>query len=72
MPMGGSDVFDLSKEYSDKVDELRKNRVKTSFYKYGSAAVNFGRGYVDALKTMQLCIDKYHETKKTKSICWTQ
>lgn len=63
MPMGGSDVFDLSKEYSDKVDELRKNRVKTSFYKYGSAAVNFGRGYVDALKTMQLCVDKYKETQ---------
>lgn len=63
MPTGGSDIFDLSKEYSDKVDELRKNRVKTSFYKYGSAAVNFGRGYVDALKTMQLCVDKYHKTK---------
>lgn len=63
MPTGGSDIFDLKKEYSDKIDELRKNRVKTSFYKYGSAAVNFGRGYVDALKTMQLCVEKYHETK---------
>ena len=66
MPTGGSDIFDLKKDYSDKVDELRKNRVKTSFYKYGSAAVNFGRGYVDALKTMQLCIDKYYETKKQR------
>lgn len=36
-------------EYSHKVDELRQNRVETSFYKYGSARRNFGRGYVNAL-----------------------
>lgn len=63
MPTGGNDIFDLSKEYSDKVDELRKNRVKMSFYKYGSAAANFGRGYVNALETMQMCVDKYKETQ---------
>lgn len=50
------------KEYSHEVDKLRENRVKVSFYKYGTAAKNFGRGYVDALKTEEKCIEKYNET----------
>ena len=33
--------FDWSKEYSERADRLRKNRVEQSFYKYGSAADNF-------------------------------
>ena len=33
--------FDMNKEYSLRADVLRKNRVETSFYKYGSAADNF-------------------------------
>lgn len=49
-------------EYSDKVDELRKNRVQTSFYKYGSARVNFGRRYVDALGSHEKCIEAYNHT----------
>ena len=31
-----------NEEYSERFDELRKNRVKTSFHKYGSAKINFG------------------------------
>lgn len=50
------------KEYSHEVDKLRENRVKVSFYKYGTAEKNFGRGYVDALKTEEKCIEKYNET----------
>lgn len=49
-------------EYSEKADELRKNRVQTSFYKYGSARVNFGRGYVDALGSHKKCIEAYNRT----------
>lgn len=55
-------VYESEKEYSKKVDELRENRVKTSFYKYGSAKTNFGRGYVNALKSHEKCIEKYNET----------
>ena len=33
---------ELPKEYSDRFDELRQNRVNVSYYKYGSAADNFG------------------------------
>lgn len=39
------------KEYSDHFDELRQNRVALSFYKYGTAADNFGMGLVNALET---------------------
>lgn len=41
--------MDISKEYSERFDQLRKNRVEVSCYKYGPAAINFGRHYVDAL-----------------------
>lgn len=49
-------------EYSHKIDELRENRVKTSFYKYGSARLNFGRGYVNALGSHEKCIEAYNRT----------
>ena len=38
--------MDFNKEYSEKFDELRKNRIRVSFHKYGSAADNFGKGFV--------------------------
>ena len=45
--------MNFKEEYSEAFDELRKNRVKTSFYKYGSAKENFGKGYVDALGSLE-------------------
>lgn len=47
--------MDISQEYSEKFDKLRKNRVETSFYKYGSAKQNFGNGNVQAIQTLELC-----------------
>ena len=40
---------EMPKEYSDRFDELRQNRVAVSFYKYGTAADNFGMKLVDAV-----------------------
>ena len=57
------------KEYSKRFDELRENRVRMSFYKYGSAAINFGQRYTNALENLQLCIEKYHETHNTEYLC---
>lgn len=54
------------KEYSDRFDELRQNRVEVSMYKYGSAKVNFGDRLVDAIKSHDLCIKKYEETGNTE------
>lgn len=56
------DKLDMSKEYSDEFDKLRKNRVATSFYKYGSAKDNFLTGNVQAIPTLELCLNKYKET----------
>lgn len=61
--------MESSKEYSERFDELRKNRVRTSFYKYGPAEKNFKTGNVKAIPTMQLCIDKYQETGNTEYLC---
>ena len=53
-------------EYSERFDQLRKNRVETSFFKYGPAKTNFEDKLVDALKTHELCIEKYKKTKNTE------
>ena len=57
------------KEYSDRFDELRQNRVATSYYKYGTAADNFGMGLVNALDSHNLCIKKYLATGNTEYLC---
>lgn len=56
------DKLDMSKEYSDEFDKLRKNRVSTSFYKYGPVKDNFLTGNVEAIPTMELCLNKYKST----------
>ena len=53
-------------EYSDSFDDLRKNRVKTSYYKYGPAKINFGENLVEAIPTAEICIDKYRRSGNTE------
>lgn len=59
----------MPKEYSDKFDELRQNRVELSFLKYGTAADNFGMKLVNALESHDMCIKKYIETGNTEYLC---
>ena len=61
--------FRLEDEYSLQFDELRKNRVEMSFYKYGPVRKNYGTGNVQALPTAQLCLEKYKETGNTEYLC---
>lgn len=61
--------MDMTKEYSDKFDKLRKNRVETSYFKYGPAKQNFGRGYVDAIGSLEKCLQKYKDTGNTEYLC---
>lgn len=56
----------LSTEYSEKFDQLRKNRVAVSFYKYGPAKINFGEKLVDAMGCVDKCLKKYKETSNTE------
>ncbi len=57
------------KEYSDKFDELRQNRVAVSFHKYETAADNFGMKLVNAIESHDLCIKKYQQTGNTEYLC---
>ena len=56
----------LSREYSEEFDKLRKNRVEISFYKYGPARENFGGGRVDAVKTLELCLEAFKNDGNTE------
>ena len=61
--------MDFNKEYSEKFDELRKNRIRVSFHKYGSVADNYGKGFVQAIPTLEKCLDKYKATGNTEYLC---
>lgn len=61
--------FKLNNEYSEHFDQLRKNRVEASYYKYGPAKKNFGDKLVDAIATCEKCIEKYKDTANTEYLC---
>ena len=60
---------DMKQEYSDRFDELRRNRVEVSFYKYGPAKRNFATGNVQAIPTLERCLQKYKDTGNTEYLC---
>lgn len=57
---------DIEREYSEEFDKLRKNRVYVSYYKYGAAKDNFGEGRVDAIGSLELCLEKFKKTGNTE------
>lgn len=59
----------LNTEYSTEFDKLRQNRVRQSYYKYGPARKNFGEGRVDAIGSLELCLDKFKKTGNTEYLC---
>lgn len=56
----------LKHEYSECFDTLRKNRVEVAYYKYGAARDNFGSGRVDAVKTLELCLEAFKKDGNTE------
>lgn len=58
-----------TEDWSDRFEELRKNRVQVSHHKYGSVKNNYRTGNVKALDTMELCVAKYRETGNTEYLC---
>ena len=52
----------LKTEYSNRFDEVRKNLVVQSYFKYGKASRNFVSGYVDAIGSLKKCIQTFEET----------
>lgn len=59
--------MDFNKEYSEKFDELRKNRIRVSFHKYGSVADNYGKGFVQAIPTRSVWTNI--KRPETQNIC---
>lgn len=60
---------EMPAEYSDRFDELRQNRVETSYYKYGTAKDNFGEKLVNAIESHDMCVKKYLKTGNTEYLC---
>ena len=59
--------FDLWKDdYDFAADELRKNRVRLGWYKYGPAKSNYKNGCIQAIPSCLQCIQKYKDTKNTE------
>lgn len=56
----------VEQEYSEEFDKLRKNRVEVSYFKYGPARKNFGEGRVDAIGSLELCLEKFKKTGNTE------
>lgn len=56
----------LEREYSAEFDKLRKSRVEVSYFKYGPARDNFGSGRVDAIGSLELCLEKFKKTGNTE------
>jgi hypothetical protein len=56
----------LKTEYSEEFDQLSKNRVCTSYFKYGPIKDNFGKKLVDAIESCKLCMTKYKQTGNTE------
>lgn len=58
-----SDIKEILKtDYSEKFDEIRKNLVVQSYFKYGKASRNFVSGNVDAVGSLKKCLTKFEET----------
>ena len=58
--------MNINNEYSTEFDKLRKDRVEVSYYKYGAARDNFGSGRVDAIGSLELCLEKFKKTGNTE------
>lgn len=59
----------LKTEYSKQFDEKRKALICQSYYKYGRARRNFETGNVDAVKTIEMCLEKFKDTGNTEYLC---
>lgn len=59
----------LVTEYSDRFDELRKNRMVFSYPKYGPIRTNYGQGYIDAVASLEKSLELYKETGNAEHLC---
>lgn len=56
----------LKTEYSNEFDDLRKNRMATSYFKYGAIKDNYGQRLVNAIDNLEIRLERYRETGNTE------
>ncbi|HEY9060968.1 MAG TPA: hypothetical protein VIO64_10780 [Pseudobacteroides sp.] len=56
----------LKTEYSENFDNLRKNRMVMSYYKYGLVKENYGNKLVNSIKTLEERLELYKQTGNTE------
>jgi hypothetical protein len=57
----------LKTEYSAKFDEIRKNQMLVSYFKYGPLKANYDKyKCIDALGSLEIRLAKYRETGNTE------
>lgn len=59
----------LETEYSTRFDEIRKNMMVMSYYKYGPLKQNSGEKLVDEIKSLEKRLEKYKETGNIEFLC---
>lgn len=55
-----------TEDWSSSFIERMQNRVQMSHFKYGSVRANYCNGNINALASMQRCVDKYREGGNTE------
>ncbi len=56
----------LKTEYCTDFDKLRKNRMATSYFKYGKIKENYGQKLVSAVENLEIRVEKYKKTGNTE------
>lgn len=56
----------LKSEYSEDFDKLRKNRMATSYFKYGKIKDNYGEKLINAIENLEIRVEKYKKTGNTE------
>lgn len=56
----------LSEEYSERFDEIRKNMIVTSYYKFGPVKKNYTGNYLQAIPSLKNKLADYEATGNTE------
>lgn len=56
----------LSKDYCTEFDEIRKNRVLQSHFKYGWVSENYKNNLIEAIPSLNNCLVAYEKTGNTE------
>ena len=59
----------LKTDYSEEFDKKRKALIQQSYFKYGKASRNFATGNVDAIGSLEKCLEKFKESGNTEYLC---